>query len=66
MNQYHKLYAPRDSAIVFIDHQPQMLFGVANADRATLINNVTRVAKVAKEYNVPTVLTAVETERRDE
>src|SRR5688500_7863966 len=62
MNQYHKLYTPEDSAIVFIDHQPQMLFGVANADRATLINNVTLLAKVAKEFNVPAVLTAVETE----
>ncbi len=62
MNQYHKLYTPADSAIVFIDQQPQMLFGVANADRATLINNTTLLAKVAKEFNVPAVLTAVETE----
>jgi nicotinamidase-related amidase len=62
MSQYHKLYTPQDSAAVFIDHQPQMLFGVANADRATLINNVTLLAKVAKEFNVPAVLTAVETE----
>ena len=45
MNQYHKLYTPEDSAVVFIDHQPQMLFGVANADRATLINNVTLLAQ---------------------
>src|SRR5688572_19345781 len=44
MNQYHKLYTPEDSAIVFIDHQPQMLFGVANMDRSTLINNVTLLA----------------------
>ena len=62
MNQYHKLYTPQDSAIVFIDHQPQMLFGVGGIDRATLINNVTLLAKVAKEFNVPAVLTAVETE----
>src|SRR5207245_5743056 len=62
MSQYHKLYTPQDSAIVFIDHQPQMIFGVANADRATLINNVTLLAKVAKEFGVPAVLTAVETE----
>lgn len=62
MNQYHKLYTAADSAIAFIDHQPQMLFGVANADRATLINNVTLLAKVAKEFGVPAVLTAVETE----
>jgi nicotinamidase-related amidase len=62
MSNYHKLYTPADSAVVFIDHQPQMIFGVANADRANLINNVTLLAKVAKEFNVPAVLTAVETE----
>jgi nicotinamidase-related amidase len=62
MSQYQKLYTPQDSAVVFIDHQPQMLFGVANADRSALINNVTLLAKVAKVFNVPTVLTAVETE----
>jgi len=62
MSQYHKLYAPQDSAVVFIDHQPQMTFGVANIDRATLINNVVLLAKVAREFNVPAVLTAVETE----
>jgi len=62
MPNYQKLYTPADSAVVFIDHQPQMLFGVASMDRATLINNVTLLAKVAKEYKVPAVLTAVETE----
>jgi nicotinamidase-related amidase len=62
MSHYHKLYTPEDSAVVFIDHQPQMTFGVANIDRATLINNVTLLAKVAKEFNIPAVLTAVETE----
>jgi len=62
MSNYHKLYTPTDSAVVFIDHQPQMLFGVASIDRASLINNVTLLAKVAKEFKVPTVLTAVETE----
>ncbi len=62
MNQYHKLYTAADSAIVFIDQQPQMTFGVASADRATLINNTTLLARVAKEFKVPAVLTAVETE----
>ena len=50
MSNYHKLYTPQDSAVVFIDQQPQMTFGVANTDRATLINNVTLLAKVAKEF----------------
>src|ERR1700687_6171398 len=62
MSQYHKLYTPEDSAVVFIDHQPQMPFGVASIERASLINNVTLLAKDAKEFGVPTVLTAVETE----
>ena len=62
MPDYHKLYTARDSAVVFIDHQPQMTFGVANIDRSLLINNVTLLAKVAKEFKVPAVLSAVETE----
>src|SRR5438128_4181865 len=62
MPNYLKLYTPQDSAVVFIDHQPQMIFGVSNIDRSLLINNVTLLAIVAKEFNVPTVLTAVETE----
>lgn len=49
-------------AVVFIDHQPQMTFGVANIDRQLLTNNVVMLAKGAKEYNIPVVLTAVETE----
>lgn len=62
MSPYHVPYSAADSAIAFIDFQPQMLFGVANADRAALINNVTLLAKVAKEFEVPTVLSSVETE----
>ena len=62
MSEYHKLYNPQDSAVVFIDHQPQMTIGVASIDRASLINNVTLLAKVAKEFGVLAVLTAVETE----
>ena len=59
MPNYLKLYTPQDSAVVFIDHQPQMTFGVASIDRASLINNVVLLAKVAKEFKVPVVLTAV-------
>ncbi|MBL9166160.1 MAG: hydrolase [Verrucomicrobiales bacterium] len=62
MPSYHKLYTAHDSAVVFIDHQPQMTFGVSNIDRATLINNVTLLAKVAKEFQVPAILSSVETE----
>ncbi|WP_025322600.1 hydrolase [Deferrisoma camini] len=56
------LITPETSVVVFIDHQPQMLFGVANIERQQLVNNVVLLAKAAKEFGVPTVLTAVETE----
>jgi nicotinamidase-related amidase len=62
MSQYNKLYTAQDSAVVFVDDQPQMLFGVGGIDRAAFVNNVTLLARAAKEFNVPTVLTAVETE----
>src|ERR1700737_2358617 len=62
MSQYNKLYTKENSAIVFIDQQPQMLFGVEDINRASLINNVTLIAKAAKEFGVPAVLTAAETE----
>jgi len=55
-----ELINPQNSAIVLIDFQPQMVFGVANIDRQTLFNNVMLLAKAAKIFNVPTILTTVE------
>lgn len=49
-------------AVVFIDHQPQMTFGISNIDRQLLVNNVVVLAKGARENGVPVILTAVETE----
>ncbi len=57
----NELLNPQNSAVIFIDHQPQMTFGVANIDRQTLFNNVILLAKAAKIFNVPTILTTVET-----
>ncbi len=56
-----ELLNPQNSAVIFIDHQPQMTFGVASIDRQTLFNNVILLAKAAKIFNVPTILTTVET-----
>lgn len=58
----HTLLTPDNCAAIFIDHQPQMLFGVNSIDRQTLINNVVGLAKAAKIFNIPTILTTVETE----
>jgi len=56
------LLTAENCAVTFIDHQPQMLFGVANIERQSLINNVVLLAKCAKLFGVPAVLTSVETE----
>ena len=55
-----ELLNPQNSAVIFIDFQPQMVFGVANIDRQTLFNNVLLLAKAAKTFKVPTILTTVE------
>lgn len=49
-------------AVAFIDHQPQMVFGVGSIDRQLLINNVLMLAKAAKAFDIPTILTTVESE----
>ncbi len=56
------LLTPENSVLLFIDHQPQMAFGVVNIDRQMLKNNVVALAKSAKVFDVPTILTTVETE----
>ncbi|HVH34893.1 MAG TPA: hydrolase [Tahibacter sp.] len=57
-----ELLNPTNSALILIDHQPQMSFGVQSIDRQTLKNNTVALAKTAKAFCVPTVLTSVETE----
>lgn len=56
------LLDPSNCAVIFIDHQPQMTFGVTSIDRQTLLNNTVGLAKAAKVFNVPVILTTVETE----
>lgn len=55
----HTLLTPDNCALVLIDHQPQMAFGVQSIDRQTLMNNVVGLAKAARTFNVPVVLTSV-------
>jgi len=57
----HSLLTPQNCAVIFIDHQPQMTFGVASIDRQLLVNNTLMLAKSAKVFKVPTILTTVET-----
>lgn len=54
------LLTPANCLVALIDLQPQMLFGVANFDRQTVVNNNLVLAKTARIFGVPTILTAVE------
>jgi nicotinamidase-related amidase len=54
------LLTPENCGVIFIDHQPQLFFGVAGMDRQTLLNNVLLLAKTARIFGVPVILTAVE------
>jgi nicotinamidase-related amidase len=55
------LLTPDNCVVALIDFQPQMLFGVANFDRQTIINNVVALSKAARVFDVPVVLSTVET-----
>jgi len=56
-----ELLDPSNSVLILIDHQPAMTAGVGSGiDRQSLINNVCGLAKAAKVFNVPVILTAVE------
>ncbi len=58
-HEIHDLLTPDNCTVILIDHQPQMAFAVQSIDRQTLVNNVTGLAKAAKVFNVPVVLTSV-------
>jgi nicotinamidase-related amidase len=54
------LLTPDNCVATFIDHQPQMLFGVSNFDREGIINNVVALAKATRVFDIPVVLSTVE------
>lgn len=61
-NSKLEVLTPQNCQMIFIDQQPQMAFGVQSIDRQVLKNNVVGLAKAAKVFNIPTVITTVETE----
>ncbi len=55
-----QLLTPHNSQLIFIDHQPQMAFGVQSIERQVLNNNTVALAKAAKIFDIPTTITTVE------
>jgi nicotinamidase-related amidase len=57
-----EVLTPHNCQLIFIDQQPQMAFGVQSMDRQALKNNTVALAKAAAVFNIPTIITTVETE----
>ena len=55
----NNLLAPENCTLILIDHQPLQFAGVQNIDETLLVNNVVGLAKTAKVFGVPTILTTV-------
>src|SRR5690606_7345756 len=62
-NGLNALLRPEDSIVVLIDHQPFQFANLHSHDPAAIINNVTGLAKAAKAFEVPAILTTVVEER---
>src|SRR5262245_49515635 len=53
------LLTPGESVVALIDYQPQLLFGVGSHERHLVLNNAVALAKAAKLFDVPVILTTV-------
>ena len=62
-NGLASLLRPEDSVLVLIDHQPYQLANLNSHEPQMVINNSTALAKAAKAFGVPTILTSVVAER---
>jgi len=57
------LLRPNNSVLVLIDHQPYQFANLHSHEPTMIINNVIALAKLAKVFNVPTILSTVIEER---
>jgi nicotinamidase-related amidase len=53
------MVTPGDSALALIDYQPAMFSGVNSHDRTVIVQNVQIIAKAARLFKVPTILSTV-------
>ncbi|MDR7277325.1 isochorismatase family protein [Catenuloplanes atrovinosus] len=57
------LITPENSVLVLIDHQGAQFAGMQSMDPTLVVNNLLLLAKAARLFNVPTILTTVVEER---
>ncbi|RBL91997.1 hydrolase [Chitinophaga flava] len=56
------LISPENSALILIDYQPLQVNSIKSMDHEELVRNIVTVVKVAKGFNVPTILSTVNVE----
>lgn len=56
---YTELLSSENCALTLIDYQPAMYFGVQGKDRLSIMHNAAVLAKTAKLFKIPTVLSTV-------
>ncbi|WP_088345280.1 MULTISPECIES: hydrolase [Rhodomicrobium] len=59
VNGLESLLTPEDSVLLLIDHQPFQFANLHSHEPSMVLNNVIALAKAAKVYGVPTILTTV-------
>ena len=62
-NGLASLLRPEDSILVLIDHQPYQLANLNSHEPQMVVNNTAALAKTAKAFGVPTILTTVIADR---
>jgi nicotinamidase-related amidase len=58
-SEIQSLLTPENCALALIDYQPQPVFHIQSIDRQLLINNATGLAKTARLFELPTIVTTV-------
>jgi nicotinamidase-related amidase len=54
-----EMLTPQNSAIALIDYQPAMYQGVQSHDRLVVLNNIQILAKAAKLFSIPTIISTI-------
>jgi len=62
-NGLNALLTPAESVLILIDHQPFQFANLHSHEPMMIVNNVIGLAKAAKIFNVPTILTTVVEDR---
>jgi nicotinamidase-related amidase len=62
-NGLDALLTPEESVLILMDHQPFQFAAVRSHEQTMIVNNVVGLAKTAKLFGIPTILTTVVADR---